>query len=80
MKIWEVNAENFGEELRELRLDARLTQQQLADKMYRVSINGIKNWEQGVALPNLASLLELAQILRVDEIRIDSSSRRGWYR
>ena len=77
MKIWEVDARNFAHDLRELRMDAQLTQKQLADRLNHVSLNGIKNWEQGVCLPNLASLIEIAQILKVDEIRIDT--KRGWY-
>lgn len=77
MKIWEVDARNFAYDIKELRLDAQLTQKELANRLHKVSVSGVKNWEQGVSLPNLASLIEVAQVLKVDEIRIDT--KRGWY-
>lgn len=77
MKIWEVDARNFAHDIKELRLDAQLTQIQLANRLHKVSTSSIKNWEQGVSLPNLATLIEIAQVLKVDEIRVDT--KRGWY-
>mgnify|MGYP002523172991 CR=1 FL=1 len=78
MKIWEVDARSFAHDIKELRLDAQLTQKDLANRLHKVSVSGIKNWEQEVSLPNLATLIEIAKVFKIDEIRIDT--KRGWYR
>ena len=57
MKIWEVDARNFAHEFRELRLDAQLTQKELANRLHKVSQSAVANWEQEVSLPNLATLI-----------------------
>lgn len=77
MKIWEVDARNFAHDFKELRLDSQLTQKELANRLHKVSQSAVANWEQEVSLPNLATLIEIAKIFKVDEIRIDT--KRGWY-
>ena len=76
MIIWEFDARTCADTLRELRLDARLTQTQLAQKA-NVNINTIRNYEQGGRLPYFPILLKLARALNIDEIRIDT--RKEWY-
>ena len=78
MRIWEINPMTFGDDLREMRMDMRLTQQEFADRIKNVSKQTIASIEQGKVLPNLAVLLEMAKVFKVDEIRVDTSER--WYR
>lgn len=77
MRIWEMNPLTFGEELKAIREDANLTQKELAKKIYRGRESTVKNWEQEVCLPNVASLLEICKALGIDEIRINTT--KGWY-
>ena len=77
MKIWESNPLAFGEELKAIREDAKITQKALAKKIYRGNVSTVKNWEQGACLPNVASLIDICKALGIDEIRIDTT--KGWY-
>lgn len=54
----------FGELLAELRLDKRMTQKDLAGKLH-VSVGTISNYENGVHLPDVAKLINLADIFEV---------------
>lgn len=51
----------FGDILTELRQDKQLTQRQLADILH-VSVGTISNYENGVHLPDVDKLTELADI------------------
>lgn len=77
MKIWEFEARSFGDVLRELREDMNLTQMELAKKCRGVALTTIKDYENAGALPTMRNLMELAKVLKVDEIRIDTS--KGGY-
>ncbi len=77
MKIWEIDPLTFGETLRDMRCMKQMTQKELADRIHGSSLASIVNWEHGVSLPNLASLIELAKVFKVDEIRVDATKR--WY-
>jgi len=77
MKVWEMNPICFGDELKAIREDANLTQRELAKKIYRGRESTVKNWEQGVCLPNVATIIEICKALGIDEIRINTT--KGWY-
>lgn len=51
----------FGDILTELRQDKQLTQRQLADILH-VSVGTISNYENGVHLPDVDKLTELADV------------------
>lgn len=73
MKIWEFEARSFGDTLRELREDMNLTQAELGKKCRGVAQSTIKDYENAGALPTMRSLMEIAKVLKVDEVRIDTS-------
>ena len=59
----------FNEKLQELRKQMRLTQEELAEKLY-VSRTAISKWESGRGYPNIDSLKEIAKFfsVTVDEL------------
>ena len=59
----------FNEKLQELRKQNRLTQEELAEKLY-VSRTAISKWESGRGYPNIDSLKEIAKFfsVTVDEL------------
>lgn len=63
----------FGKRVREARVKANLTQQQLADKL-DVSQNFLGDIERGVKLPSLEKLIQLSNLLKVslDSLFADS--------
>ena len=60
---------DFNEKLQELRKQKRLTQEELAEKLY-VSRTAISKWESGRGYPNIDSLKEIAKFfsVTVDEL------------
>lgn len=54
----------FGELLAELRKDSGMTQKQLAERLH-VSVGTVSNYENGVHLPDLEKLVELADLFGV---------------
>ena len=78
MTIWEFNSYNFGHDLKLLREERRLTQTQLA-KRAKININSVQNYESGYRLPKLEILIDIARVLGVDEIRIDTRKGGGRY-
>ncbi|MCR5403393.1 MAG: helix-turn-helix domain-containing protein [Butyrivibrio sp.] len=63
----------FGEKLKNLRTEANLSQQQLADLMY-VNRSSVANWESGRRVPDLVILSRLARILGVDASVLSNSA------
>lgn len=55
---------NFAKNLKELRMDANLTQAMLAEKM-GVSQRSVSNWELGARQPDYDTLLKLARLFDV---------------
>lgn len=55
----------LSERLKELRINKKLTQSELAKKL-NVSQNAVHNWETGKRQPRLEMLDEIANILEVD--------------
>lgn len=62
----------LGENIRKLREEAQLTQQQLADRLY-VSRQTISRWESGTRCPDLITAKRLAMELQIslDELISD---------
>ena len=54
----------FGEKIREERLKAGLTQQQLADRL-KVGNNQISQWETGKRKPKLLTLRKIAKAIGI---------------
>ena len=71
MKILEFDSQTFGTAVRELREDKGWTQKEFAERLKYISVSSVKNYEQGIALPSLAGLMNIAKALGVDEVRID---------
>jgi len=63
MPIIEIST-GFGEKLRELRMNARLTQEELAGKMF-VTRQAISGWERGRHEPDIEGLRRLAMIFNI---------------
>ncbi len=54
----------FRKRLRQARIDAKLTQQRMAD-LLGISLNGYQKYEQGETQPPLDTLVKLSRILKV---------------
>ena len=78
MNILEFDSCTFGSDLRRLREEKDLTQEQLAKKA-GVHLQTLYNYEQGFRLPKLDILLDIALVLGVDEIRISTKKGGGRY-
>jgi transcriptional regulator with XRE-family HTH domain len=61
--------EKLGIFLAQLRKDRKLTQKELADKLY-VSVSTISKWEKGVSTPNIYFLEKLAEVLQVPAVEL----------
>lgn len=64
----------FGENLKKIRLNRHMTQQQMADDLY-VSRSTLANWENNNRMPEVSEILRIASILEVpagDLIPVDS--------
>ena len=59
-----INAEDFGRNLRALRIESGLSQEKLADLMF-VTRNAVSNWESGTRFPDITMLSRLAAVLHV---------------
>ena len=55
----------FGELLRRLRTERRLSQEQLADKLH-VNRSSVAHWETGARLPDITTVLLLSECLDAD--------------
>lgn len=62
--MYEINQEQFGIFLSQLRKQKGYTQKQLAEKVF-VSDKAVSKWERGISLPDIALLKPLADILGV---------------
>lgn len=75
MRILEFDPKTFPDDLRILREDAGLTQMQLGNRCSTCGTGAIANYEQGKCYPRVDSLIEIAKILKIDEIRIYTHTR-----
>lgn len=66
----------LSEKIKKLRIDNRLTQEELATKLH-ISRQTISKWEQEVTVPSLETLKELASIFNVElfELIDDKSTK-----
>ena len=65
-----------GEFLKQLRKEKGLTQEQLAEKFY-VSSRSVSRWENGSNMPDLATLIELADFYGADIREIIDGERKS---
>ena len=75
MKIWEFDKNTFAEDLKNLRLDAQMSQRDLAGRVPFCSPYSIAKYEAGEYLPNMNAVIGIAQALGIDEVRINTSKR-----
>jgi DNA-binding transcriptional regulator YiaG len=57
--------DTFGQKLKYLRIERNLDQREFA-KLLNRSFTSVCNWEQGVRIPKLETIKEIAKILNVD--------------
>lgn len=74
MKILEFDFAYYGPVLKSLRLDARMTQAQLAKKV-NLTQGTIAAYEKSYQSPNMGRLMDICRALGVDEVRINTSRR-----
>ena len=60
-----MNQEKIGKFIASRRKNKKLTQEQLAKKLF-VTDKAVSKWERGLSLPDITLLKKLAQILKVD--------------
>lgn len=65
MKRERVKLRSFGEKLKEIRLQYGLTQDKFADEM-NVSLDTVKNWEQGYNYPSINMLTSISEYFKCD--------------
>lgn len=54
----------FGENFRKIRLQCKLSQKQVADKL-KISQSNVSDWENDISRPDYEKLIELAKIYDV---------------
>ena len=71
-----MNQQRMGEFLRQLRKEKGLTQEELAEKFY-TSSRTVSRWETGKIMPDLNTLIELADFYDVDIREIIDGERKS---
>lgn len=71
-----MNQQKTGEFLKQLRKEKELTQEQLAERFY-VSSRTVSRWETGSNMPDLVTLIELADFYEVDIREIIDGERKS---
>ena len=66
---------DFGKQIRQIRKDAKLTQEQMAEKL-NVSRQAVSNWENNKNLPDLEMIITISRVfgLSLDQLMVVSSS------
>lgn len=66
---------DFGKQIRQIRKDAKLTQEQMAAKL-NVSRQAVSNWEKNKNLPDLEMIITISRVfgLSLDQLMVVSSS------
>lgn len=62
--MFEIDKENFGSFVAQLRKEKGLMQKDLAEKLY-VSDKAVSKWERGLSIPDVSLLIPLAEVLGV---------------
>ena len=65
MKRERVKLRSFGEKLKEIRIEFGLTQDKFANEL-NVSLDTVKNWEQGYNYPSIDMLVIIAEYFKCD--------------
>ena len=71
-----MDQKKIGSLLKELRKEKRLTQEQLAEH-FNVSTRSVSRWENGINMPELSLLIELADFYNVDIREIIDGERKS---
>ncbi|MGN0393228.1 helix-turn-helix domain-containing protein [Bariatricus sp. HCP28S3_C2] len=66
---------DFGKQIRQIRKDAKLTQEQMAAKL-NVSRQAVSNWENNKNLPDLEMIITISRVfgLSLDQLMVVSSN------
>ena len=66
---------DFGKQIRQIRKDAKLTQEQMAAKL-NVSRQAVSNWENNKNPPDLEMIITISRVfgLSLDQLMVVSSS------
>ena len=66
---------DFGKQIRQIRKDAKRTQEQMAAKL-NVSRQAVSNWENNKNLPDLEMIITISRVfgLSLDQLMVVSSS------
>lgn len=66
---------DFGKQIRQIRKDAKLTQEQMAAKL-NASRQAVSNWENNKNLPDLEMIITISRVfgLSLDQLMVVSSS------
>ena len=66
---------DFGKQIRQIRKDAKLTQEQMAAKL-NVSRQVVSNWENNKNLPDLEMIITISRVfgLSLDQLMVVSSN------
>lgn len=75
MKVWEFDSYSFADQLKEMRKERGLKQEELA-KLANVNITTIVNYENAYHVPTFPVVIKIAAIFGIDEIRI--STKKKW--
>ena len=60
-----MNLDKIGKFISDCRKEAKLTQEQLAEKLY-ITDRAVSKWERGLSLPDVDKMLELCNILKIN--------------
>ena len=55
---------NFGEQIKKLRKDRNMTQQDMAEKL-GISRQAVSNWENDKNLPDIEMLIRMSQVFQL---------------
>ena len=66
---------DFGKQIRQIRKDAKLSQEQMAAKL-NVSRQAVSNWENNKNLPDLEMIITISRVfgLSLDQLMVVSSN------
>jgi transcriptional regulator with XRE-family HTH domain len=65
LKRERVKLRSFGEKLKRIRTKCGLTQDKFADEM-NISLDTVKNWEQGYNYPSIDMLVSISEYFKCD--------------
>lgn len=66
---------NFGIFIMNIRKEKKMTQRQLADKLY-ITDKAVSKWERGLSFPDISMLMSLAEVLELDVSELLNCKKR----